>query len=137
MPYFDSIDDGPVVNVVAAVEVDHLLDRARVDPGQPPHALEQMAVGAGIIHGPVAGKHAAVAKARSRIGIAGDVGIAKTGAGPLAFSQRIGRDRIIAILDRGVLFERLLRAQDSPGREQEEANRQYSAEAHRSILVAE
>ncbi len=61
VPDFHGVKHRKVEHVVGAVEADHLFDRAGIDARKPPHALEQMPVGARIIHRPVAGKRAAVA----------------------------------------------------------------------------
>ena len=62
--HLDGIQKGPVVGLVV-VEVDGLLDAARVDAGEAPHGLRKVAVGAGIIGGPTGVALAPIAAAEA------------------------------------------------------------------------
>src|SRR3984885_10858768 len=77
-----------------------------------------MAIGTWIIHGPIARKRAAIAIDDSRvIGIAENVGVTQPGPHPLRFLIPVRRQRKISVLDRGILFERLLRVKHAPSGE--------------------
>src|ERR1017187_4050809 len=99
-----------------------------------------MAVRAWVIHGPVAGKLAAVAHLEPALRIAVDIGIAEPGPHPFRFGIEVGWDRKVFVFDGRIFFERALRMEDAPCRNQsKEANRECGTGTHiqRSSLVSE
>src|SRR5689334_1748079 len=104
MPDLHRVHRRPVVHIVGAVEIYHLLHGARVDAAQTPDALQKVAVGARVIGGPVG-----VAAAEAAI----NAGNAQPRASPFKRAVPIGRNREIAILAAGIFLEGPLRPQQT------------------------
>ena len=49
----DRVHHRPVIDVIGAIEIHHLLYRTGIDARQPADAFEQMPVGSRVIHGPL------------------------------------------------------------------------------------
>src|SRR5580704_10405902 len=125
MAHFNSVERGPIIDVVGAVERSDLLRRARVDARQAPDSSQQVPVGAWIIHGPIAGKSAQAAPSDPYVvGIAVDIGITQPGANPFRRLFVVEGQRKVPVLDRGPFLEGLLRAQDTPNRQDSKASGQ-------------
>ena len=136
----DRVQRGPVINVVGAVQIHHLFRRSRVDAGQAPNAFKQMTVGAGEIHGPLAGPGAVGAELDARmIGISVNIGIPQPRANPFGgalviLGQRHPRVAIF-VFDGRVGFKRPLRSQNAENREESQAsNSERGTEAHPSSV---
>ena len=122
---FDAVEPGPVV-LEAFVEIDGLFDGAGVDAGEAAEGLGEVAVAAGIVHGPIdaaaalgpiagaaeAATAEASAAAATTEGIGG-VGVHEAGEGPLGLFLIVGRDGEIVVLEGGVFAPRLLRGDDA------------------------
>src|ERR1043166_2190185 len=119
----NSIQKRPVIHVIAAIQVHHLLNRSRVETRQPSDSLEQVPVRTRIIDGPTA---------PLRIAITVDVDgvIAQPGPGPLSFFVPIWRKRKIFVLASGVFFEGLLRVQRAPHTETCQEQETCRSKAH-------
>src|SRR5437870_2562128 len=89
VPDLDTIHPWPVENLVT-IEIDHLLNRARVQAREAADALHELAVGLGVIDGPSAAR-APVAAVRTR-------GIVEPGKRPFRLFVVVGRQR------RGIVF---------------------------------
>src|SRR5438034_21996 len=104
MADLDSVEPRPVVDVVAVVRVNRLLDGAHVDAGEAPESGGEMAVGARIIGGPtgtplgpIVFAEAAVAAAVAPAMYAGHWRVHQPGEGPLGFFLVIRGKREVLI----------------------------------------
>src|ERR1017187_671682 len=79
MPNFDAIQPGPVVNIIAVIQIHRLLDGAGLDAGQAAKRGREMPVRARIVDGPVRPAGQPVPKAPVA---ESDVGIHQSGEGP-------------------------------------------------------
>ena len=106
--HLDGVEPGPIVNV-AVIEVKRLLDGAHVNAGEPAEGRGEMAVGAGVIHGPIGAAIAPVAGEVEAAAPGADGRIHEPREGPLGPLLVVGGDGIVGILQAGVFFPRLLR----------------------------
>ena len=67
MADFDCIEPGIVVDVVAVIQIDRLLDGAHVDAGQAADGFGKVAVGARIVGGPVGAAFFPIVRNRLRL----------------------------------------------------------------------
>src|SRR5207249_5837852 len=102
----DSIQPGPVENIVSIVQADRLLDRPDIDARQPLDGLREMAVGTGIVHGPVG--HALGTVRVRQVGAEPDGRIHQPAKDPLRRMVVALRKREVVILPTRVLAKGLL-----------------------------
>src|SRR5579884_1000759 len=107
MADLDAVEPRPVVDVVV-VEIDGLLDGARLHARQPAHGGGEMAIRARVGHRPVGGAFLPASQELEAAVTAANRRIHQAGEGPFAGHAEIRRNRELFVLDARVLAERLL-----------------------------
>ena len=125
------IEPGPIVNFVAIVEVDVLLNRTRVNARKTANRSRKCAIRGRAVLGPERHTFAPVAIEAAAVAIIGPGGIHETSKGPFARMLPIRRKRGgIAVFDGRILAERALGEKsgdaDEGGGEEEERGEEFS-----------
>jgi hypothetical protein len=109
----DGVEPGPVVYVVAIIQVDGLFDGADAEAGEAFDGLDEVAIGAGVVVGPTEvalGPIAAVGAAGSPAPpVAGRRRIHEARKNPLGFLARSSGNGEVFVLIAGIDAERFLK----------------------------
>ncbi len=105
----DGVEPGPVVDLVAVVEGDGLLDRTGGDAGEAADGGGEHAVGFGVVLGPEGEALAPVALEAGVVAVKRAGRVHEAGKGELAGDAPVGRERVLVVaFDGGVGFEGVL-----------------------------
>ena len=112
LAYLNGVEPGPVVDFVAVVEVDRLLDGAGVDAGEAADGGGERAVGGGVVLGPEGEAFLPWALKARVVAVERAGRIHEAGEGPLGRSLPVGRERHgVVALDGRVDAEGALRVE--------------------------